>query len=188
MAGVPMHFVRLAGCSVGCQQCDTDYTVAERLSVAEIVERLQRLRRLPWVWLTGGEPTDHPLGELVSALRLEGYRVALATSGVRVETKDGWLVREGSHWSGVDFLSVSPHFADDRWAVRSGTQLNVVPGLNGVELAAFTGVDRHRWGSMWVTPVWENGRMGRVEECVDWVLKFPHWRVNCQIHKFLGVS
>jgi hypothetical protein len=66
--------------------------------------------------------------------------------------------------------------------------LNVVPGLNGVELNDFTGVDKNRWGSMWVTPPWENGRMGRVTECVEWALKFPHWRVNVQQHKFLGVA
>jgi 7-carboxy-7-deazaguanine synthase len=188
LAGIPMHFVRLAGCSVGCKECDTDYTVAERLSVAEIVERLQRLRRLPWVWLTGGEPTDHPIGSLVSALQGEGYRVALATAGVRQECKDGWRVGEGrSGGSGVDCLSVSPHFSDDRWVVRGGTQLNVVPGLNGLDLQAFTGVDKNRWGSMWVTPVWDSGRMARVDECVKWVLRFPHWRVNTQAHKFLQV-
>ena len=61
LLGVPMTFVRLAGCSVGCPGCDTDYSVALRLSVAEVVERVQRLARRKWVWLTGGEPTDHPL-------------------------------------------------------------------------------------------------------------------------------
>ena len=42
-AGTPMTFVRLAGCSVGCPQCDTDYSVAERTSVKDIVERCKAL-------------------------------------------------------------------------------------------------------------------------------------------------
>jgi hypothetical protein len=190
LLGVPMTFLRLAGCSVGCPGCDTDYTVAERLTVAEIVERLQRLRRRRWVWLTGGEPTDHPIGDLVTALRREGYLVAMATAGVRLETKDGWRVCEGN--VGVDFLSVSPHFppSSDRWVVRSGSQLNVVHGLNGVNVNDFTSVDVQRWGSCWVTPCWYHPgtRMEKVTECVEFVDKFPAWRLGIQAHKQWGLA
>lgn len=186
LLGVPMHFLRLAGCSVGCPGCDTDYTVAERLSVAEIVERLQRLWPCKWVWITGGEPTDHPLGELVAALRREGYRVALATSGVRDKClKDDFPIREGRSDGGFDFVSVSPHFADERWVVRSGTQLNVVSGLNGFRLDRLPEFDWSRFGSKWVTPVWIGNGMvpSSVAECVEWVTQHQEWRVNVQAHK-----
>jgi organic radical activating enzyme len=33
LRGFQMAFVRLAGCSVGCPQCDTDYSLHERLTV-----------------------------------------------------------------------------------------------------------------------------------------------------------
>ena len=190
MLGVPMTFVRLAGCSVGCPGCDTDYSVALRLSVAEVVERVQRLARRKWVWLTGGEPTDHPLGELVTALRSDGYRVALATAGVRAVAKDGWPVRVGG--DGVDFLSVSPHFgpSSGRWVVRDGSQLNVVHGLNGVDVNEFADVDPAAWGSRWVTPCWYHpgDRMEKVSECVDFVGRFPSWRLGIQAHKLWGIA
>jgi organic radical activating enzyme len=192
MLGVPMTFLRLAGCSVGCRGCDTDYAVAERLSVAEIVERLQRLPSRQWVWLTGGEPTDHPLGELVAALHSEGYRVAMATAGVRAETADGWRVHEGLATGGVDFLSVSPHFgpASDRWVIRHGSQMNVVHALNGVDVKDFSEIDPYRWGSLWVTPCWYHpgDRMERVRECLDFVRDHPAWRLGIQAHKLWGVS
>lgn len=182
-----MHFLRLAGCSVGCPGCDTDYTVSERLTVAEIIERLQRLRSCKWLWLTGGEPTDHPLGSLVTALRGEGYRIAIATSGVREKClKDDFPIREGRSAGGFDFVSVSPHFDDERWVLRSGTQLNVVPSLNGFRLDKIPEFDWKRFGSKWVTPVWNNGGMvgSSVAECVEWVTRHNEWQLNIQAHKF----
>ncbi len=190
LLGLPMHFVRLAGCSVGCPGCDTDYSVSERLSVAEIIERLQRLNRLDWVWITGGEPTDQGIGNLVLSLRNEGYNIALATSGVRSVCKDGWNVETGGE--GVDFLSVSPHFSPSSsgWKVRKGSQLNVVHGLNGLNAFDFSDVDSSLWQSMWVTPVWlrESDRMSNVSECVDFVSTHKGWRLGIQSHKQWGVA
>src|SRR4051794_10222123 len=89
MRGVPMVFIRLAGCSMGCAQCDTDYSVAGRLSVDEILARVLAVQKRPsrtempaWVWLTGGEPTDHDLEPLVDGLHTIHCSVALATAGV----------------------------------------------------------------------------------------------------------
>lgn len=36
LLGVPMVFVRLAGCSVGCPRCDTDYAVGERMDARDV--------------------------------------------------------------------------------------------------------------------------------------------------------
>ncbi len=62
LQGEPMAFVRLAGCSVGCPQCDTDYRVDRRLTPEEILAEVRTVVppgfKWPWVWLTGGEPTD----------------------------------------------------------------------------------------------------------------------------------
>src|SRR5438552_1906933 len=90
LLGEPMVFVRLAGCSVGCAECDTDYAVARRIGVEDLLKEIQHtvppqstLTR-PWVWLTGGEPTDQNIEPLVELLRTTGFRVALATAGIRV--------------------------------------------------------------------------------------------------------
>jgi organic radical activating enzyme len=127
MLGVPMVFVRLAGCSVGCKECDTDYSVSERSKPDEIAERVAEVSgKSDWVWITGGEPTDHDLVPLFAALRRGGFRIAVATAGTR-------LVPQGSCWDGVDFLSVSPHSVSS-WMQKSGSQINIVPGLNGLKL------------------------------------------------------
>lgn len=174
LLGTPMAFIRLAGCSVGCSGCDTNYRVSERLSAAEIVERLQRLPWAKWVWLTGGEPTDHDLSPLVAALHVDCYKVALATAGVK-------SVRVGSCWGGVDFLSVSPHALDDSWVQRRGDQVNVVPGLNGLSLASLASVDCSGFSHQFVTPC--DGKPETLTECLDWVRENPSWRLNIQAHK-----
>jgi organic radical activating enzyme len=53
LLGLPMVFVRLAGCPL----CDTDYRFAERVSEEVIALRVLALRKpVDWgVWITGGE-------------------------------------------------------------------------------------------------------------------------------------
>lgn len=82
-AGRPCTFVRLAGCPLRCTWCDTEYSFAagERLSISQIVERVQALG-VPLVELTGGEPlAQKPAPALLQALCDAGLEVLLETSG-----------------------------------------------------------------------------------------------------------
>jgi 7-carboxy-7-deazaguanine synthase len=171
--GVPMTFVRLAGCSVGCPECDTDYRVFERLTAAELVERVQRLPRRDWVWLTGGEPTDRDMAPVVAAFRRDGYSVAVATAGTR---RVPWP---------VDFLSVSPHTLGPTWVQRDGSQLNLVPGLNGLSLADWPAGAERGFAHRFVTPL--DGSPGSLAECLSWVRTRPGWRLGQQAHKAWGL-
>lgn len=174
-SGMPQVFVRLAGCSVGCHRCDTDYRAVSEATADEIAGRCAALAvGERWCWLTGGEPTDHDLAPLVAALRSRGLMVALATAGHRrVEVE-------------VDFLSVSPH-TPDRWVQRWGTQVNLVPGLSGHPLVAFAPLlDDTRFDHRYVTPL--AGDRSTVKECVAWVEQHPGWRLGCQAHNAWGVA
>ena len=58
LRGSQMAFVRLAGCSINCPGCDTNYTVGEKLPLDELLSRVERVTpsavRDQWVWVTGG--------------------------------------------------------------------------------------------------------------------------------------
>lgn len=187
LLGAPMVFVRLAGCSVGCPECDTDYRVHERVGAAEIARRASAFTQTDWVWVTGGEPTDHDLLPLFAELRRAGFRIALATAGAR--DLPGGVVQ-----GGPDFVSVSPHTFSEKWLKRRGDQLNLVPGLNGLRLADLDEatiaqcVDGfpHRF----VTPLWYTpaDRVERVGECVEWVQRHPGFRLGIQAHKLWGLA
>lgn len=183
LAGLPTVFVRLGGCSVGCPNCDTDYRVRERATAAEIVARVAACRRpaTRWVWVTGGEPTDHDLASLFRAMHaLPGLSVALATAGTR---EVDWP--PPADGSAPDFLSVSPHSLAS-WKQRKGNEVKLVFGLNALwpsdDLDGACGYFGHKF----VAP--EVSRSGvadavAVRKCLDWVNERPLWRMASQAHK-----
>ena len=82
-AGLPFVFVRLAGCNLNCNYCDTRYAreEGEEMTVDGVVERI---RAFPsrWVEITGGEPLlQEETRLLMDRLLEEGYRVLLETNG-----------------------------------------------------------------------------------------------------------
>jgi 7-carboxy-7-deazaguanine synthase len=93
--GTPAVFVRLAGCNLACDFCDTDYALKFIASVNEVVARVRALSAdCPMVILTGGEPlaqTQTPA--LIDALRADGRRVHIESNGtIEVPLPDDvWL-------------------------------------------------------------------------------------------------
>ncbi len=56
-AGLPCVFVRLTGCNLRCNYCDTTYAYADgnELSITEVVQKVSGFK-CPMVDITGGEP------------------------------------------------------------------------------------------------------------------------------------
>lgn len=180
LLGTPMTFIRLAGCSIGCPACDTDYRVDRRMEVSDIVQQVVDLTpgRWPWVWITGGEPTDHNLFPLVQELHAAGIWIALATAGTR-ELPLNWS--RLYHW-----VSVSPH-NPNKWLQRQGSELKLVPGLNGFFLSDFAAEVEQSWfGHRFVQPC--EGKPETVAECFQWLEQHPGWRMTTQAHKQWGLA
>jgi len=81
--GIPTVFVRLTGCPLRCQYCDTAYAFegGQQMSLQEIVEEVGRYN-CDHVTVTGGEPLAQPACQpLLSALCDKGLSVSLETSG-----------------------------------------------------------------------------------------------------------
>jgi 7-carboxy-7-deazaguanine synthase len=83
--GMPMYFVRLQGCEVGCYFCDTKYTW-RRTPKDQLINESDIVRRASdsgakWVCITGGEPYEQDLKELVQLCQSENLRVHIETSG-----------------------------------------------------------------------------------------------------------
>ena len=89
--GLPVTFVRLYGCNLRCEYCDTKYSYDEKdlcaytiHTVEEIVETVMQLG-CPNVTITGGEPMIHPgIERLLDALLLVGCEVNVETNGTRL--------------------------------------------------------------------------------------------------------
>ena len=81
--GWPTTFVRLTGCPLRCQYCDTAYafTGGETMEVATVLERVADLGA-SYVTVTGGEPLAQiGVQSLLTRLCDRGLRVSLETSG-----------------------------------------------------------------------------------------------------------
>ncbi len=81
--GLPTVFVRLTGCPLRCQYCDTAYAFkgGEMCTLEHILERVNHYQT-SYVTVTGGEPLAQPhCTDLLTALCEEGKVVSLETSG-----------------------------------------------------------------------------------------------------------
>jgi 7-carboxy-7-deazaguanine synthase len=81
--GFPTVFVRLTGCPLRCQYCDTEYAFhsGDWLDLEAILEKVRSIGA-SYVCVTGGEPLAQPnCLKLLTRLCDSGYQVSLETSG-----------------------------------------------------------------------------------------------------------
>ncbi len=95
-AGIPTVFVRLTGCPLRCQYCDTEYAFhgGDWWEVESVVSKVQELGGR-YVCVTGGEPlAQKSCLILLTQLCDAGCRVSLETSGaMSLEGVDERVVR-----------------------------------------------------------------------------------------------
>jgi 7-carboxy-7-deazaguanine synthase len=172
--GTPAVFVRLAGCNLACDFCDTDYSLKLIASVDEVVQRVRELGGdCPMVILTGGEPlaqTETPA--LIEALRRDGRRIHIESNGTVYTAlpDDVWLC-------------ISPkERVDPRMAARA----------NEAKLIVDERVPEEHFALFQAQPVIllqpEGNKSKNVALALDYVKAHPErFRLSLQTHKFIGV-
>ncbi len=120
--GRPATFVRLAGCNLRCQGCDTDERSCRELSISEVMKSI----RSRMVVITGGEPTlqMEQLMELVSLLHCQGNEIHIETNGTNPIPKD---ILEKIHYAVVSPKRGS-NFHLNFWAGKKNAHLKFVLG------------------------------------------------------------
>lgn len=120
--GRPATFVRLAGCNLCCEGCDTDDKPALELSVPDVLASLQGHR----VVITGGEPTMQmgPLSELICLLKSQKKEIHIESNGTNLIPEE--ILEK------INYAVVSPKrgsdFHLDFWAGKKNVHLKFVLG------------------------------------------------------------
>lgn len=83
-AGRQSVFVRLGGCNLACDFCDTEFETYQNLSIEAIIVEVLRLAKddlKKLIVITGGEPFRQPIGNLCEKLLKIGFLVQIETNG-----------------------------------------------------------------------------------------------------------
>ncbi len=144
LVGLPTIFIRLTGCPLRCQYCDTAYAFhgGKVLSLATILQSVQQYNTR-YITVTGGEPLAQPAClDLLVQLCDAGYVVSLETSGALSVAKvdprvikildlktPGSLELKRNRWENLDHLNVHDqikfvicHREDYEWAKKIAQQ------------------------------------------------------------------
>jgi 7-carboxy-7-deazaguanine synthase len=171
--GTPAVFVRLAGCNLACDFCDTDYSTKFFASVDEVVGMVRDIGAdCPMVVLTGGEPlAQDETPALIAALQRDGRRVHIESNGTIFTElpKDVWLC-------------VSPkERVDPRMAERADeAKLIVDERVPEEHLSLFAAKS-----TILLQP--EGNKPANVAIALEYAKAHPRrFRLSLQTHKFIG--
>src|SRR5271166_857052 len=196
--GTPMFFIRLAGCPVGrppsavkaqefpilptgekamaCATwdgrqfwCDTDYNKHEERTVKSLLDECWEEH----ICLTGGEPLIHL--KKLDQLFHHKQRIHIETSGtVEADLSDteAWLT-----------CAPKINALDSMIKLSDELKLLVDARFHPDELTE--SMRNHK--NVFLCPVNDinDVKLDNVERAMMWLQKFPHWRLSCQLHKFL---
>ncbi len=174
--GMPAIFVRLAGCSMHCPFCDTQYAARDGKET-DAPALLQALAAWPakTVIITGGEPTEQNLPALIAVLKEAGYQVHLETNGAR-----------DTDVSRADFVCVSPKRYVSPEMLKKADVIKIVVGQETDldDLQKYYAYENAKT-QIYLQP--ESNKQENIDLCVKLLKNHPSARLSLQTHKLANI-
>jgi len=186
--GLACTFLRLGGCNLACDWCDTDWLTSRPLPLSELVYAVQRLAGKRLI-ITGGEPLIHPhVTALLARFKEAGYWVAIETNATLALTAEQAAL--------IDYVSASPKAA---FAARYGAHQMLrranevrIPVDGRIEAFCRDMRQRIQAEHYYLSPCERNG-IFNIEESVRLLARLnegmPYsdvWGLSLQTHKLAG--
>ena len=189
MTGTVCHFIRLSGCNMWdgrpetrkqslCPFCDTDFFAHDMLTANQIVDQLMRLGWVPWVTISGGEPSLQIDQELIDMLHAKEFKVAVESNGTRTIGAQ------------VDHLTISPKLPPEQTLIQQCDSLKVLyPHPNPkIVPELYHGIQAT---TRYIQPI-DTGdpvkNQHNMKQALAKVYSMPGWKLSIQTHKLIGVE
>ena len=180
-AGKPAYFLRLSGCNVRCDFCDSknswDNENAQEIALEDIVNLVKKADAKNIV-ITGGEPLLHDLTELCNALRthIPSVNLWLETSGTAPFSGD------------FDHVCLSPkktHLPLSENYAKANELKVIIQDLEDFEFAETQAQQVNPNCRLFLQTEWSAKNN---EAIIDYILRNPKWRLSVQLHKILNIQ
>jgi 7-carboxy-7-deazaguanine synthase len=179
-AGEAAWFIRLGGCDVGCNWCDSRFAWDPELHPAvetdKIIEHAVNSGTKSVV-VTGGEPLMWNLDYLCSGLKQKGICTFIETSGAYpLSGKWDWIC-----------LSPKRNLPPADEICREADELKViVESMDDFTWAENYRIKVERRCRLYLQPEWSRFE-DIIPEIISYVKKNPQWRISIQSHKYMHI-
>jgi organic radical activating enzyme len=170
-------FVRLSGCNLKCDFCDTDFSGGENMTWTKI---LSRVRQYPCQWIvwTGGEPALQLTDECLLFFKRACYRQAIESNGHK--RLSALLDYTAVSPKGVtDYAKdINPRVDEIRLTVREN---DIIPPIETLPAA----------NQYFLSPIFTENpaeTKANIDYCVKQIKQNPRWRLSLQMHKLIGIE
>ncbi len=192
-SGHPAYFIRLAGCPVRCDFCDSKQTWnIEGFPMVEAAELANRAvcSGAKTVVVTGGEPLIHNLDALCQALHERGLACWLETSGSQpLSGQWDWIclspkphapLHAAFRRTANELKVVISSPADFRFAEQCAQFFEPAPKAESAALQEASPVLLYLQCDWNQTSVLQS-------LIIDYIQQHPQWRLSLQTHKYLNI-
>lgn len=177
--GEPVIFIRLAGCSMGCEWCDTKYCqeVHYTLSTKQICQLLENNFVKKPVVISGGEPFEQDLWPLIETLLKQEYSIYIETNGAHeIIAPIG-----NSVW-----ITVSPKKQVNATAFQYADEIKLVISNEEDVKRAKKMLSHHSVKHFYLQP--ESGKKEATKLCVETCMQDPRFKLSVQVHKLIDIK
>jgi len=180
-AGRQAVFIRLAGCNLSCDFCDTRWDSAKEMTVEQIMETVLGYNTRFIIW-TGGEPTLQLDDKITGYFRM--FEQAIETNGAAQIP------------AFIDYVSYSPKKVSPHgWGINSEIAMGagaeyrfaIGPDDKPPRIESLKEADHYFLSPIFTGPDKDQLDKNALDNCLKIIKGDPRWRLSIQTHKLLSI-
>lgn len=176
--GTPAVFIRLSGCNLKCDFCDTEHLPYTEMSEDEIVAEVIK-HPTKHVVITGGEPLLQSSFDLVTKLFFKECFIQLETNGTLPLVELNYI---------INWVTCSPKFD---FCKNAELKIERIDELKVVyceqDMSVYDGIEANKYYLQPCDTKDNDKNAQNIVKTIDYIKKNPKWRLSLQTQKILNV-